>query len=232
MAQPRTPSLQEPGVIENSEGLTLGLGYNQDRAKTLESSPDGVTNHDLTDALTLEIRTPTSSMLEGYVPMNQDDATKEYGLAGMDRYSEQAVELTAQVRIQNPRRRASQVPYTHKVVLSFLWPSTINLHIYLSSRWTMPEGYYEAISRHIRRRPPAVPQKHLPSRDAGGTSRSSKITNDESESSDQEELRSTRVQDIQIGSDAELELMKASSAVQRIIRRMNKTIRTTANDEC
>ncbi|MCJ1383674.1 hypothetical protein MMC17_006788 [Xylographa soralifera] len=207
-SQTRTPSLQESSLVENSEGLMKSQGYKQMGAETTEPSPRDRLNEDLIDALTQEMRTPTSSMFEGYVP--EHEAREEFSTAGLGGSPGQILERTAQVRTKKSRRRASQMTHRHK---------------------TMPEGYYEAISQHVRRRPPAVPQKHRPSPGAPRNAESFDITNNESERSDKEESQSTILQDFRIGGDTELELMNASSAVQMIIRRMNKAVRRMTNDE-
>ncbi|MCJ1282947.1 hypothetical protein MMC26_002273 [Xylographa opegraphella] len=190
------PTLEKPSMMKDSENLML--------------DPDQSQKHqDLLDALTQEMRTPNSSIFEGYMPQNYGDLREQYSTAVINELPKQALELTAEVKTKNTRRSANQMNNTRK---------------------TMPEGYYEAISQHVRR-PPAVLQKHVPSPSASGNAESSDTTSNETEGSGKEESKTLSLQDFKISGDTELELMNVSSAVQRIVRRMNRTIRRMTNDE-
>ncbi|MCJ1435244.1 hypothetical protein MMC27_004616 [Xylographa pallens] len=169
-------------------------------AETSRPSTQDLTNQAFIDAITQEMRTPSSSIFEGYLPEKNGEPREESRIAGLYEAPKQMLELTAQVRSTHPRRNTSQVIQTHK---------------------TMQKGYYEAIRQHVRRWRSTVPQKHILHPGFGRNA----------VSFDQEELQSTSVQDFQIGGDTELELINASSAVQRIVRRMNKTVRRMTNDE-
>ncbi|MCJ1392147.1 hypothetical protein MMC18_005014 [Xylographa bjoerkii] len=204
LSQPRLPSLHEPSLEKYVEVSMRNRGHNQTREECLEPRPQGFVNEDLIDALTREMRTPTSSIYDGYLSGRSGGVRVESGLG-----TRQENQLTAQMRAEKPQRRTSQAILPHKV---------------------MPQGYYEAISQHVRQ-PVVAPLKPLPPAGAGRAAESSDMANNESESSDQEESESASSKDFQISDRTASELQNASSAVQRIIRRMSKVVRKMSNDE-
>ncbi|MCJ1397764.1 hypothetical protein MMC11_000960 [Xylographa trunciseda] len=186
------PSLEETGNSLIQESFT--------RADTPEPSSQKNTTEALINALTEQMRTPTSSMFDEYMHGDQDETIMDHRIVDISMVTKEIKELAASASIRLPQRRVSHTQLAHRI---------------------MPDGYYEAISQHVRR-PQAQSEQSLPSAGGDLNAESSGTANNEMENSDQDESESAGLQDFQLSDDTALELTIASSAVQRVIRRFQE----------
>ena len=111
--------VQEPSPHISGEDHVQTRGPSQTSEAELNTRE--VMNQELIDALTLEMRTPSSSMCNRYIPESCGETTLEDSLAEVHGVAHKRLESKAQLRTVNPERRASQMAHRHKVILLSSW---------------------------------------------------------------------------------------------------------------
>ena len=115
--QTEIPSLQVPSSQNKNKDRVQELGCSHIRVETPRPSTQELAHQAFLDALKEEMRTPTSSIFEGYFPEKYGEGREEPSVPEIYEGPKQILEPTAQVRSKNPQRRASQAVHTHKVIL-------------------------------------------------------------------------------------------------------------------